>query len=171
MTFHVALLNDWRVYREIRLRALQTNPEVFCSTYAREVAWTEEQWQERLNDRRCAIFGVYCADELVGMTGIYKNEAGQGVLWGSWLDPRVRGKGASEAMYRARLAWAREQGVQCILVSHRESNEASRRANQRHGFRWTHSAPRTWPDGKEELELCYELRFGFLSAPPGTIQP
>jgi len=59
----------------------------------------------------------------------------------------------------ARLAWIRSQGVlRRIIVSHRASNEVSRRAIERHGFLPTRSAPRTWPDGTVEDELFYELR-------------
>jgi RimJ/RimL family protein N-acetyltransferase len=155
--FSVGPLLDLQSYREIRLRALQANPEVFCSTYAREAAWTAEQWRERYEDPGCGIFGVY--DEtgrLVGMTGVYRSGE-SGILWGSWLEPEARGLGASELMYRARLDWARHQGLRRVLVSHRQSNEASRRANQRHGFVRTGAEPRVWPDGATELEVLYEL--------------
>jgi ribosomal protein S18 acetylase RimI-like enzyme len=36
-------------YTTLRLTSLQTNPECFSSTYARESAFTNTQWQERLN--------------------------------------------------------------------------------------------------------------------------
>jgi hypothetical protein len=44
-----------------------------------------------------------------------------------------------------------------ILVSHRESNQASFRANQKHGFKFTHKENKTWPDGKTEPDVFYEL--------------
>jgi RimJ/RimL family protein N-acetyltransferase len=60
--------------------------------------------------------------------------------------------------YDARLAWLRQHPrFTRVVVSHRRSNEASRRANQRHGFTFTHTEGRTWPDGAKEDELYYEL--------------
>ncbi|TFK27598.1 hypothetical protein FA15DRAFT_160376 [Coprinopsis marcescibilis] len=35
-------------FATLRLRSLQVNPEAFGSNYAREVAFTEEQWRERI---------------------------------------------------------------------------------------------------------------------------
>ena len=58
-----------------------------------------------------------------------------------------------------RIAWARAHPtVERVLVSHRASNVASMRANQRHGFVLTGRAPCEWPDGTVDDEVCYELR-------------
>ncbi|KAH6912654.1 hypothetical protein BKA70DRAFT_1559139 [Coprinopsis sp. MPI-PUGE-AT-0042] len=39
-----------RAYASLRLMSLQQDPEAFCSTHAREAAFTDEQWAERLWD-------------------------------------------------------------------------------------------------------------------------
>jgi RimJ/RimL family protein N-acetyltransferase len=151
--------DEWARLREIRLRALAADPGVFSSTYERESAYGEEIWRERLAGG--GVFAVVDGAEVVGMTGIYvtREDPAAAGLWGSWLDPRWRGRGLSAAMYEARLAWARARPeLERVLVSHRASNEASARANRRHGFVFTHRAPRSWPDGAEEDEVCYELR-------------
>jgi RimJ/RimL family protein N-acetyltransferase len=44
-----------------------------------------------------------------------------------------------------------------VVVGHRASNEASRRAIQRHGFTPTGSTPHLWPDGTEEAHVNYEF--------------
>lgn len=36
--------SQWELYKSIRLEALQTNPEVFGSNYAKEVLYTQENW-------------------------------------------------------------------------------------------------------------------------------
>jgi RimJ/RimL family protein N-acetyltransferase len=81
------------------------------------------------------------------------------LLWGSWLAPRVRGRGLSELMYKTRINWAKEQrGVEKIIVSHRASNVASKFANQKHGFVLTHKAGKIWMDSTTEDEIFYELK-------------
>lgn len=80
------------------------------------------------------------------------------MLWGSWLRPDLRGRGLSKLLYEARIGWA-ESHPTCtrIVVSHRESNIASKRANQRYGFRWIRCEEKRWSDGIAEKEHFYEL--------------
>jgi RimJ/RimL family protein N-acetyltransferase len=151
--------DEWREYRAIRLEALLADPAVFSSSHAVEAPRPDEAWRQRLVDADGGVFAVRVDREVVGMTGIGRERADPevGFLWGSWLRPAARGRGLSAAMYEARLRWARERGLRRVVVSHRAGNEASRRANQRHGFVLTHAADREWHDGVVEPELCYAL--------------
>ena len=153
---------DWRIFSEIRLRALQTDPEVFGSTYEREADFTEAEWRTRLNDPDSEIFAVFDDDEPVGMTGVAvdRNDPSRktALFWGSWLRPDARGRGLSKLLYGSRIDWARNHpGVERIIVSHRESNVASKFANQKFGFVATHKSEKTWNDGVTEREFHYEL--------------
>lgn len=154
--------DDWEIVRSIRLKALQNDPGVFSATYEDAIKRTEADWKAYLTGTNTAVFGIFDDAHPIGMTGIsierddstYKNA----FLWGSWLKPEYRGKGISKLMYQARLNWARNHATcEKITVSHRESNIASKLANQKHGFTYTHTEERRWPDGKIEKEPCYEL--------------
>ena len=153
---------DWRVFSEIRLRALQTDPGVFGSNHEQESKFTEAEWRSRLNDPDSAVFGVFDDDRPVGMTGVAVDRDDPSrktaLLWGSWLEPDAREKGISKLLYDARIGWARQQpGVVRIIVSHRESNVASKFANQKFGFVPTHVTNKVWNDGLTEKEFHYEL--------------
>jgi RimJ/RimL family protein N-acetyltransferase len=155
--------DDWRVFSRIRLRALQTDPNVFGSNYEREAGQDEEVWKETLRSPTAAIFIIYADETPAGMTAIAvdrNDPTGKtALLWGSWLAPEYRGKGLSKMMYDARLEWAKAQPtVERIIVSHRASNTASKHANQKHGFKFTHAQEKHWIDGKTEDEVFYELK-------------
>jgi RimJ/RimL family protein N-acetyltransferase len=78
--------------------------------------------------------------------------------WRKRLEPDYRGRGLSKLMYEKRIEWARAHAtVRRIVVSHRASNEASKHANQKHGFIFMRSHEKTWVDGVTEDEVYYEL--------------
>lgn len=154
--------SDWQLYKEIRLQALRSDPEVFGSTFEKESATEESHWRSGLNNPDVAIFGIFDDTQIIGMTGVaidrndlHKKTA---ILWGSWLNKNYRRQRISEEMYRVRIDWAKEHATcEKILVSHRASNLASKNSNQKHGFIFTHTQDKEWPDGTMDQELVYEL--------------
>jgi len=153
---------DWRVFSEIRLRALQTDPTVFGSNYELESKFEAAEWKTKLSNPDSAVFAVFDGERPIGMTGVGvdRNDPSRrtALLWGSWLEPDARGKGISTLLYEARIEWARQQpGVERIIVSHRDSNLASKFANQKFGFVSTHETEKVWNDGITEKEFHYEL--------------
>ncbi len=165
MSFSIKQLteNDWRTFAEVRLKALETDPEVFGSNYEKESQMTEAEWRSRLQAKNNAIFLIFENETPIGMTcvSVDREDATKktALLWGSWLAPHARGKGLSELMYQTRLNWAKQQTmVEKIIVSHRASNLPSKFANQKHGFVFTHKNKKVWTDGATEDEIFYELK-------------
>lgn len=155
--------NDWREFSRIRLKALQTDPNVFGSNYEKELQMTETDWKRRFHPYDSAIFLVFENEMPIGMTciGVDRDDATKksALLWGSWLAPEFRGKGLSKLMYQARIDWAKKHStIERIIVSHRASNVASKYANQKHGFIETHKLEKIWTDGATEDEIFYELK-------------
>ena len=163
MDIQIRRLNEdeWLVFSQIRLQALQTDPQVFGSNYQKESQFTEAEWRSRLKNN--AVF-LLCRNEMpVGMTGVSidrDDATGKtAILWGSWLAPPVRGRGLSNLMYQTRINWAKAQPtVERVIVSHRASNLASKRANQKHGFLLTDTKEIIWADGATEDIVSYELK-------------
>lgn len=155
--------NDWREFSRVRLKALQTDPLVFGSSYEKESQFAEDDWRSRLRQSDdSAVFMLFTGETPIGITGVSvfsDDPTGEtAILWGSWLEADFRGKGLSELMYKARLDWAkRHPGVKRVIVSHRASNLASKYANQKHGFTFTRTHEKVWADGATEAEVCYEL--------------
>ncbi len=154
--------SDWQIFRDLRLYALKSEPGKFSSNYTLESGFSEETRRDRLAPPLRAYFGLFDQGKLVGITGAIRNngdaQATDIILVASYIMPEYRGQGLSRKFYKARLEWAAQQpGVIRVLVSHRESNDASRRANQAFGFVRTGAEMKIWPDGIEENDVSYEL--------------
>ena len=153
---------DWALLRVIRLRALDADPGVFSSNFKDESQNEEKDWRGQLAQKNTAIFGIFQNDQIIGMTSvsIHRDDPWQKIalLWGSWLERSCRGKGLSVLMYEKRIEWAYEHPTcEKITVSHRASNIASMRANQKHGFVKAYTISKQWPDGIIEDDIFYEL--------------
>lgn len=160
---------DWQQLADLRLAALQECPGNFGASYADEKDKTPESWQAWLKPEGKVIFGLFADDELIGMQGIatYREDSSAGIIWGSYIKPEYRGMGLSAHLYKACIDWGKDYLAWTkIIVSHREDNLASKNANQRFGFKYTHTAQRTFPDGVTCNEPTYELDLETLRLTP-----
>jgi len=150
---------DMDAYRPMRLEALQKECGMFGNSYEQEAAFTDAQWLERLTNTNKACFGLYSGNELIGITGITSDGYAPGLAYmtQSYIRKQYRGRGLSGLLYEARLQWAKEHNIKQLIIGHRKNNLASKHANQRYGFVYTHSEPRTWPDNATEDMLYYKL--------------
>jgi GNAT superfamily N-acetyltransferase len=159
-TLRRLLPSQWEDYKSIRLEALKTNPELFGSNYAKEAAYSHEDWQSLLENDARAMFALYHAKSLIGLSGVTlkKDDATTAVLFASFIKLPHRGNGLSKLFYQARIEWARQKECKVIIVSHRVGNVLSKAANQRFGFKYTHAEEVNWPDGVRAEELMYLLK-------------
>ena len=124
---------EWEVFRDFRLRALQASPGVFSSSYQEEANTTPEEWQRTVRGPTHQVFGLFDREDLIGITAVFTwrgDPSGEtAVLAMSFIFPEYRGRGLSRLLYEARLGWIRSVGTfKRVVVSHRESNDVSRRA-------------------------------------------
>ncbi len=147
--------------------ALKEFPGFFGCKLDDEKDQPPEFWHSWLTRQGKTIFGLFIAGKLIGFQGIatYKLDDEAGVIWGSYIIPEYRGRGYSNLLYKACIDW----GISFlpwkrIVVSHREDNLASKGANQHFGFKYTHTEPHNWHDGKTVNHIFYELDLGKLRA-------
>src|SRR5882724_6583296 len=83
---------DAVLYRDIRLEALQANPEAFGSTFEVENAQPLSLFSDRLGSS--TVFGAFRDTGLVGIAGFAiqhgQKEAHKGTLWGMYVRPAAR---------------------------------------------------------------------------------
>jgi GNAT superfamily N-acetyltransferase len=125
---------DWELVRDVRLAALRDAPDAFASTYAREAAYTEEQWRGWFHDR-FGMFFAYVEDraEPAGLAGVLDRDDGAGLV-SMWVRPDARGHGVGEALVDAAAGWARTRGHGTMYLWVAEANEPARRLYERYGF-------------------------------------
>jgi len=101
--------SDWQEYKSLRLQALQTDPQAFSSSFARESAFPDEKWQQRLRNANegttsCMYF-ARLDGKLVGMIGGFRDEDDQknhsAQIWGVFVSPNERGKGIAKKLMAA----------------------------------------------------------------------
>ena len=163
-TLRAFRIDEWSKLRDLRLRALKENGGLFLRSYDSEAAYAEDRWKSLIDLENGRVFGLFADGNLIGITGVFSNEhdtSRKSVKLGmSYIDPAWRGLGLSRALYDARLAWARKNGFERAVVSHKDGNEASRRANAAFGFKWFASEEISYGDGSRALDHRYELNLG-----------
>ena len=124
---------DWQVFREIRLAALQEAPFAFGSTYEIEVGASEESWRNRLAER--ARFVAEIDGRVVGTVGAGAGElSGTAALTALWVDPSFRGQGVGSALIDAVVQWAKRERLSQVLLWVTDVNTVAERLYERHGF-------------------------------------
>lgn len=133
-------MGDWPLYRQLRLRALVDSPDAFGSTFALESALSDSDWERRLTA------GVESNSDLPLLA--IKDGIGVGVAWVKraanaestanlyqmWVVPEVRSLGVGSALVSAAVEWARQQGIQALMLGATCGNTAAMRLYLKHGF-------------------------------------
>ena len=144
-SFRVDVLaeNDWPRLRDIRLKALNTDPTAFLASHETEAAFAERRWRQEFSRgewhvmvtvgrlRRSRRVG------LVGVTRLPEMSSQECYLEYLWVAPRVRQRGVASMLLRTVLDRLSESGVHTVWLYILDGNEPARRLYQRFGFQST----------------------------------
>jgi GNAT superfamily N-acetyltransferase len=113
---------DAAALRVVRLAALADSPSAFGSTYEREVAFSDSEWEDRAtagstSAERAAWFAMD-DERVVGLVGGYREPDGSSDpdLVSMWIDPEYRGRGVSRQLVATVIAWARDTGARSLSL-------------------------------------------------------
>jgi ribosomal protein S18 acetylase RimI-like enzyme len=123
--------------RDLRLRALQDAPMAFGSTYAREIAFEPEVWEQRTRENAEGQRSIaFVLEPWAGMAvgAVHEDEPGIAHLYGMWVAPEARGSGAGRELVAAVLGWAADRGARRIVAQVSEDNAAAMRLYLATGF-------------------------------------
>lgn len=104
---------DWERFKEIRLKALQSDPLAFGSSYEEEVNRTEEVWRQKLGSSWA--YAAVVSGKLIGMVRVVF-EQGKHVrhvanVISLFVDPVYRGKGVGEMIMKKVLTDLHDNSV------------------------------------------------------------
>ena len=131
---------DAALLRDVRLRALATDPQSFGSTYDREAAFDEERWRLRAQgdaagDETTTLLALRGA-EAVGLVTAARDGDDPAVcdVYAMWVTPEARGAGVGRRLLEEVEAWARTVGAGTLRLSVTDRAEAAQALYRSAGF-------------------------------------
>lgn len=162
--------DEWEGYRDVRLKALESDPLAFGSTLERERAFAPEMWKERISrglstGASATWVAVNSAGRFVGMTVAAAVQGGIH-LFAMWVDPDVRGVGIGGQLLDTALTWIRQTHPgRVVLLEVNPRQVAAVRLYESRGFRYTgSSSPLGHTPGERVVEMA--LRAANETSPP-----
>ena len=146
---------DWRLYRRVRLAALQEAPYAFGSTYEREAELDDGMWRRRVVERTRFIAEV---DGVVAGTvsGGDGEVNGAAAMTAMGVDPRYRRMGVGEVLVETVMDWARGAGYALMFLWVTDVNPTAEHLYSRLGFVSTGAGQDVRP-GEREHEMSRSL--------------
>lgn len=129
--------DEWQALRDLRLRALETDPDAFGDTFERAVADDDAAWRARADRPDGTTFVAVASDgRFLGMAsgGPAPNRPDAGAVYGMWVAPEARGRGLGAALLGAVEDWARESGYRLIGLGVTTTNEPAIRLYTARGY-------------------------------------
>ena len=133
--------DEWRIYRDLRLRALADSPDAFGSTLAAEAGRLDAEWARRLasgvdspvNLPLVAAVG----GEPIGLAcgRIATSDPDVAALYQMWVAPSHRGVGVAQMLLKAVIAWAGARNASSLDLGVTCGDSPARRLYERAGFK------------------------------------
>ncbi|RBQ17877.1 GNAT family N-acetyltransferase [Spongiactinospora rosea] len=129
---------EGRRFREVRLKALAESPHAFASTYAKEAAMSDAEWEARLEEGTPVRYVAVADGVDAGLVGIFMDERdeepGTAHLISMWVDPAHRGRGIGSLLVEEALSWARTAGARRVGLWVVDANDAAFALYRAKGF-------------------------------------
>ncbi len=133
--------DEWRSWREVRLRMLRDDSDFFSSRYEDAVRDPDERWRTWVAEAadETADKVLLCADAgpegWVGVVGGFvRVDRSEAQLISMWVSPKARGQGVAQLLVAALGAWAHRRGCEHVYLFVQEANQPARRLYGRLGF-------------------------------------
>ncbi|QHG65885.1 GNAT family N-acetyltransferase [Pseudomonas putida] len=132
--------SEWRVYRALRLRALQDSPDAFASQYEGEAVREDSDWAARVSAAAMStsvqVLIAFQQTEPCGLVWCKSSAAEPAVveLFQMWVGPSARGLGAGRALLDAAIAWAVRRGAERVCLGVTIARSAAMHLYESSGF-------------------------------------
>jgi ribosomal protein S18 acetylase RimI-like enzyme len=132
--------DEWRVYKDLRLRALAESPDAFGSTLAEETGRLDAEWARRLASGVDSPMNLPLVAEVggepIGLAWGRIDTSGpdRAALYQMWVAPSHRGVRAGQMLLEAVIAWARARKASSLDLGVTCGDSPARRLYERAGF-------------------------------------
>lgn len=122
---------DWLTYKSVRLASLKDAPDSFGSTYERESALSQSEWESRLDPSGLAknshpLIAEFRKDPIGIAWGLVRDtDSKVAHVYQMWVSPDARGKGIAKALLDRITAWAIARNCDLIELSVTTTNDAA----------------------------------------------
>lgn len=154
---------DGPLLRDVRLRALQTDPDAFGSSYEVAVALSDDEWEEAVGVSAVGsdeiILVAETRDRFVGMAGAFTLPETPRTrnLYGMWVAPDARRSGLGAQLVETVVDWSKAAGADDVSLWVVESNLDARHLYEKAGFAPT-GTTQPLPSNPELTEIELRLR-------------
>jgi ribosomal protein S18 acetylase RimI-like enzyme len=135
--------SHWRLFKQVRLRALLEDPHSFSSKYEDEEKISDDNWIERLTNQG-QVHGTWLGlpelssetHPVIGLARLAETDApSDGVdLVSVWIDPQYRGRGLARALINAAIDHAKRCNHAFVSLTVTTTNVAAIRLYESMGF-------------------------------------
>ncbi len=105
------------------------------------------------NSEDNVLFGAVVKRKVVGLAGMYVSQQSKlkhkGNIWGMYLDPEYRGRGAGRQLLELCISHAKNQFLSCIYLSVESDNFAAKGLYESSGFKVWGTEPRAMSVAKQ----------------------
>jgi GNAT superfamily N-acetyltransferase len=133
--------HEWRIYKNLRLRALADSPDAFGGTLAQEKDRLDTEWSTRLASgvasHRDLPLVAELGTESIGLAWgrIESSNPDVANLYQMWVAPNYRGLGAGQMLLESVIAWASAANVCYLALSVTCGDSPAMRLYVRSGFK------------------------------------
>jgi GNAT superfamily N-acetyltransferase len=132
--------NEWRIYRDLRLRTLAEDPEAFGSTLEHEQSHPDTRWAARLGtpDRDALDEPLVArhAGAPIGLAWarVERARPERADLYQMWVAPESRGLGAGWLLLQTAISWSQRVGAEYLALGVTCGSTSANRLYARAGF-------------------------------------
>lgn len=141
LTIRQFYIEEWKIYKELRLGSLIESPNAFGSTYEKENYRTDLEWQERLvngiKSKTDMPILALCGDHFFGLAwGKSEKDKLEVInLYQMWVNPKFRSKGIGFALLIEIKKWAENIGSQTLNLGVTINNGKAYQIYKTFGFK------------------------------------
>jgi len=134
--------DEWRRWREVRLRMLRDDADFFSTRYDDMVREPDATWRDWVAGAAAGeektLFVAEEDGRWLGVVGAFARVDPLEVqLISMWVDPAARGRGLAQKLIRAVAGWALGRGSNRVVLFVQEANTPAQALYEKAGFRPT----------------------------------